>query len=291
MAKPSQLQLLALASGVLFGLATPASKVLVGDLGPYALAGLLYLGAAVAMLPVVRGKPVKPTGADRPRLLGAIVFGGILGPLLLLFGLQAAHASSVSVWLNLELVWTAVLGLLLFHEYSSRWSWLAVALVLAASLVVAWDEHHAGIVAGLLVGGACLAWGLDNHWTAKIRSIPASAMTLWKGLVGGTVNLTIGLLLGAQLGANQVLAGLAIGTVCYGVSITLYVLSARGIGATRAQVLFSTAPLWGVLAAVLFLHEPWTWRLGLAVGLVGAAVACLGVEARGSRAERRRQPS
>jgi drug/metabolite transporter (DMT)-like permease len=279
------LQVLALASGILFGLATPASKVLVGDLGPYVLAGLLYLGAALAMLPVLRGKSVRPTGLDRQRLLGAIVFGGILGPLLLLFGLQVARASSVSIWLNLELVWTAVLGLVLFREPTSRWSWLAVGFVVAASTTVAWAENHAGILAGLLVAGACLAWGLDNHWTAQIRSIPASAMTFWKGLVGGAVNLAVGLLLGSRATMPQTIAALAIGVVCYGISITLYVMSARGIGATRAQVLFSTAPLWGVLVAVLALDETWSWRLGLAVALVGAAVACLAIEARSKPAQ------
>jgi drug/metabolite transporter (DMT)-like permease len=271
---------LALASGILFGLATPASKVLVGDLGPYALAGLLYLGAALAMLPAIRGKPLRPAGMDRQRLAGAIVFGGIGGPLLLLLGLQAARASSVSVWLNLELVWTAVLGVLLFHERSSKWSWIAVAFVVAASVAVGWTDSLAGLLPGSLVAAACLCWGLDNHWTAQIKSIPASAMTFWKGLVGGTVNLAIGLLLGATLAPSQGLAGLAIGTVCYGVSITLYIISARSIGATRAQVLFSTAPLWGVLAAVALLGEPWTWRLSVAAGLVGLAVASLAMDSR-----------
>lgn len=275
-----RLQFLALASGILFGLATPASKILVGDVGPYLLAGLLYLGAAVAVIPALRGKPLRPTGDDRLRLVGAILLGGIAGPLLLLFGLRLALASSVAIWLNLELAWTALLGLLVFRERSTTWSWMAVLCVLLASTTVAWNESQAGLLPGLLVAAACLAWGLDNHWTAQITSIPAAAMTFWKGLVGGLVNLLVGFLAGGTLGWQVAAAGLAVGAASYGLSITFYVTAARGIGATRAQVLFSTAPLWGVLASVALLGEGWTGRLILAVAFVAAAIACLAVEAR-----------
>lgn len=271
---------MALASGILFGLATPASKVLVGDIGPFLLAGLLYLGAAAAMLPTLHRTPLRPRGKDRYRLVGAVVFGGIIGPILLLLALQLARASSVSIWLNMELVWTATLGLLVFAEPSSKWSWLGVAFVVSAGAAVAWGEPHAGIFPGILVAAACLAWGLDNHLTARIRTIPATAMTWWKGLVGGGTNLALGLVLGGRFTPGTALAGLAIGTVCYGISITLYVLSTRRLGATRAQVLFSTAPLWGILAAVTILREAWTARLGVGVALVGAALLCLTMEAR-----------
>lgn len=275
-----QPHVIALASGVLFGLATPASKVLVGDIGPFLLAGLLYLGAALAMLPMLRGTSLRPVGRDRARLLGAIVCGGILGPVFLLFGLQLAMASSVSVWLNLELVWTALLGVLVFQERSSRWSWLAVALVVAAGILLAWSEQVAGILPGILVAAACLAWGLDNHLTARIQTIPATSMTWWKGLVGGSVNLLIGFALGGSATGLGVLGALGVGIVCYGISITLYVVSARRIGATRAQVMFSTAPLWGILAATLVLGEAWTPRLAVATVLVSAAIACLALDTR-----------
>lgn len=278
-----RLHVAALASGILFGLASPGSKALVGDVGPFALAGLLYLGAAAAMVPALRGKALRPQGADRARLAGAVALGSVAGPVLLLFGLQAALASSVSIWLNLELVWTALLGWLLFREHGSAWSWLAVGAAVAASVAVAWRQPVAGLSAALLVAAACLAWGLDNHWTAKVRSIPPAAVTFWKGLAGGATSLTLGLGLGATFTLAQAGAALALGTVCYGVSIALYIRSARGIGATRAQVLFSTAPLWGVLGAVAALGEPWDWRLGLAVAFVALAVGFLAMDARKAR--------
>jgi drug/metabolite transporter (DMT)-like permease len=271
---------LALASGILFGLATPASKAMLDSVGPFTLAGLLYLGAALATggYRLMRKEAWKPAGSDRWRLLGSIVFGGILGPVFLLFGLQQAHAGSVSIWLNLELVWTAALGASLFREHIKGWTWLAVILVVAASAVVSLQERAAGPEAGALVALACLCWGLDNHFTARITTITAPSMTLWKGLAAGATNLAIGLGLEGAPGAATVPLALVVGAFSYGLSIVWYVMSARQIGATRAQVLFSTAPLWGILAAVLWLRESWTVPLAIAIVLVGVAIWVLSRE-------------
>ncbi len=106
--------LMALLSAILFGAATPASKLLLEGFTPFQLAGLLYFGAAIAVAPsaLKNGGFALPRRDDRQnlfRLFGAILFGGILGPVALLFGLRLAEAASVSLWLNLELVATAVL--------------------------------------------------------------------------------------------------------------------------------------------------------------------------------------
>jgi drug/metabolite transporter (DMT)-like permease len=273
---------LALASGILFGLATPATKPLLNDAGPFTLAGLLYLGAALAVGGVLlrRKDRLAPGSQDKWRLAGSIVLGGILGPVLLLFGLRQAQAGSVSIWLNLELVWTALLGLALFRERIARWSWMAVILVLGASVLIALREQAAGPAAGILVALACLSWGFDNQFTARITSISAPAMTLWKGVAAGITNLGIGFAAEGMPGLQVIPWALLIGAFSYGISIVWYVMAARKIGATRAQVNFSTAPLWGVLAAVGLLGEDWSWRLAAALLLVGLAIAFLAVEAK-----------
>src|SRR5688572_27675617 len=129
-----------LVAALLFGASTPLAKVLLGSVGPFRLAGLLYLGAAVAMLPFAfRGRSL---GASRGRrewlLLGAaVLFGGGLGPVLLLLGLQAAAAASVSLWLNLETAATALLAWALFREHLDRRTVLAAALILAGGTLLA----------------------------------------------------------------------------------------------------------------------------------------------------------
>ncbi len=251
----------AILSAVLFGAATPASKALLVGLTPFQLAGLLYLGAAFAVAPAAlkSGGFALPMRTDRKnqwRLLGAVIFGGVLGPVALLFGLHIAEAASVSLWLNLEMAATAVLGVALFRDHLGLNGWLGVVAALMASTIVAWGPGGADLLAGLLVLLACICWGLDNHFTALIDGLTPSQSTLWKGAVAGTVNLLIGLFLDPLAESLEpIIIALLIGALSYGASIVLYIRSAQAIGATRAQVLFASAPFFGVAISVLALGE------------------------------------
>ncbi len=279
---------MALASALLFGAATPLSKPLLDHLSPYVLAGLLYLGASLGVL----GLALRERGwatlwrMDRRnalRLAGAVLFGGLLGPVALLAGLNLARAASVSVWLNLEMVATAVLGHLFFRDYLTRRSWLAAGGVLLAALILAWDGsgEGAGFAAVGLVAGACLCWGIDNHLTALIDGITPAQSTFWKGLAAGTTNLIIGLTLArgtAGLPGWSIAGALGVGALSYGLSIVLYISSAQQLGATRSQLIFSTAPFWGVLLSVLLLDDPITPRLIVAVVLLAASIRLLVAE-------------
>jgi len=253
--------LLALLSAFFFGAATPIEKMLLGSISAFKLAGLLYLGAAIGMFPfALREKKIgeihRIGKTNLLRLIGAIGFGGIVGPVLLLFGLQKASASSVSLWLNLELVATALLGVLFFKDHLGRYGWIGVIGTLTASLILTWHEGNIGLLALVLIAAACIAWGLDNHLTALIDGITPTQSTFWKGLVAGTTNFTFGALLepNAVQGSSLFLA-LAVGVFAYGISITLYITAAQNIGATRSQMIFGSAPFWGVILSFLFLDE------------------------------------
>jgi drug/metabolite transporter (DMT)-like permease len=251
---------LALLSAALFGAATPAGKWLLEALPPLRLAGLLYLGAALGVAPALLcGRPLplpRDPGGWR-RLLGAVCLGGVAGPVLLLLGLSLASAASVALWLNLELAATAMLGALLFRDRLGRAGWLGAALAVAAGAALSLGEGAAGARAGLLVAAACLCWALDNHWTARLDVLPATATTFWKGAAAGATNLALGLAAAPfTAGAHLVAAALAAGALCYGASIALYVTAAHALGATRAQVVFASAPLFGVALAALWLGEP-----------------------------------
>jgi drug/metabolite transporter (DMT)-like permease len=253
---------LALVSALLFGASTPASKVLLEALTPFQLAGLLYLGAAAAMAPAVarerrRGGHVAFDARNAWRLAGAVLFGGVLGPVLLLFGLRLTLAGSVSLLLNLEVVATALLGALLFREPLGRSEALGVAGVAGAGAILAGGGGWPGLVAALLVALACLCWGLDNHLTALVDGITPARSTLVKGAAAGATNLAIG------LGSDPVAAGpatlglaLGLGALSYGVSIALYIAAAHELGATRAQAVFASAPFAGAALAFGLLGEP-----------------------------------
>ncbi len=253
---------IALLSAFLFGAATPASKALLTTLEPFQLAGFLYLGAALAMAPWVRlegrsGPGLALLGANRWRLAGAVLFGGVLGPVLLLAGLRWSLAGSVSLLLNLEGVATAVLGVLFFREHLGAIGWCGVAGVLAASVLVVGGGDWPGMVGALFAAGACLCWAIDNHLTALIDGISAERSTLVKGLAAGGVNLALGFATSPWTAPLEVVAAaLAVGALSYGASIALYIRSAQVLGATRAQAAFATAPFAGAGLSFLFLHEP-----------------------------------
>src|SRR5215468_10394628 len=115
----------ALLAAVLFGASTPFAKALVDQMPPALLAGVLYLGsgAGLTALRLLRDRGWHPSGIARhewPWLAGAIVFGGIVGPLLLMQALRQSPATTVSLLLNLEGVFTALLAWFVFRENAGR---------------------------------------------------------------------------------------------------------------------------------------------------------------------------
>jgi drug/metabolite transporter (DMT)-like permease len=263
--------LIAILSALLFGAATPLSKNLLDHLSSFQLAGLLYIGAAlgVAILVIRDKKFTWPWHMDRKnafRLLGAVLFGGMLGPVLLLAGLRLANAASVSMWLNLEMVATAILGHFIFKDHLTKTGWLAAGGILVSAIILTSGEGSAGILAGILVALACVCWGIDNHLTALIDGITPAQSTLWKGLVAGTTNLLIGISIAPLTGSfGSVMGGLILGVFAYGFSIVLYITAAQQLGATRSQLIFSSAPFWGILLSILILGEKFTWQLAIAI--------------------------
>jgi len=259
---------------VLFGVSTPAASRLAERMGAFGLAGLLYLGAALVVLPFV-GRAV-PTKAVMRRSAGrlsvAVVFGGALGPVLLALGLQRTPAATTSLLLNLELVLTGLFAALVFSEHLGRWVISGMGLVVGAGLLLG-IQGEAGLRWGaLLVVGACACWAVDNSITANLADLAPVHITFVKGVVAGSVNLAIGAVLDGMPTGWPVVWALVVGGVGYGASITLWVSGARDLGAARGQLVFAGAPFVGAVVS-------WT-VLGEEVGarqVLAAAVAATGV--------------
>jgi drug/metabolite transporter (DMT)-like permease len=252
--------LAALASAVLFGAATPAAKTLLANLTAFQLAGLLYLGAAIGIAPRAlwrRGDRPPLDAITRRRLAGAVLLGGIAGPVLLLFGLRSASAGSVSLLLNFEVAATALLGALVFGETLGARGWLGVGGVIAAGTALSWGSGWPGVVSAALVASACTCWGFDNNFTALIDGMSPSETTLWKTAIAGATNLLIGVALEPiRAPATTIAMALGVGALCYGVSIALYITAAHQEGAIRAQSVFAAAPFVGAVLSWSLLHEP-----------------------------------
>lgn len=253
--------IIAFISACLFGIATPVSKALLNSLNPFQLAGLLYLGAGIGLIPYqynyFKGKQYVGINKENiKKIIGAIICGGILGPVFLLFGLSHASSSSVSIWLNLELFATAVLGHFFFHDYLGKNGWFGVVLGFLAGVFLSFNDNASGFLAGSLITAACLCWGMDNHFTAMIDGISPAQSTMIKGIVAGFVNCIIGYIVGGCFPPLQaIIIALVVGVFSYGVSIVLYITSAQNIGAVRSQIIFSSAPFWGLIFSIILLHD------------------------------------
>jgi drug/metabolite transporter (DMT)-like permease len=272
---------MALGSAALFGASTPLAKLLLGTLGPWTLAGLLYLGAGVGLGLMrlggrLRGRVAGEAAlgrADLGRLGLVILAGGVAGPGLLMAGLARTDAGSASLLLNLEAVATLAIAWLVYRENVDGRLMLGAGAILAGAAVLSW-QGGAGLDAGaLLVALACVAWGIDNNLTRGLSAADPVTIAAAKGLGAGTVNLGLASLAGEAVPALPAAAGAAaLGLVGYGASLVLFVRALRDLGTARTGAYFALAPFVGAVLAVALLGEPVTVPLALAGALMAAGL-------------------
>ena len=273
----------ALASAVLFGAGTPLAKGLLGQISPWLLAGLLYAGSGLGLLiyRLIKKLPIpRLNRSESVWLLVAVVCGGGVAPVLLMFGLTRMAASHASLLLNAEAVLTTFLAWALFKEHLSCRIVLGMALIVAGALLLSWpqgavnaDLQAAQFWPALAVLLACAFWALDNNFTRKVAHADASWIACVKGLAAGTTNLLLAFVLGAVWPSLAGIgAAMLVGFLAYGVSLALFVVALRHLGASRSGAYFSVAPFVGAAISVVFFAEPITWQLGLASALMGVGV-------------------
>lgn len=271
---------LALVSALLFGASAPFAKLLLGTVSPQLLAGILYLGAGLGLAAVQGGRAALGLSApeaplrrhDLPWLAAVVLSGGVAGPLLLMLGLTHTSAASGSLLLNLEGLATLLIAWVVFREHVDRRLMLGAFAILAGAVVLSWNGAGVRLDAGAaLIAAACLAWGIDNNLTRKLSSADPVLTALIKGLVAGSVNVALALLLGATVPPPATLGAAAlIGFLGVGVSLVLFMLALRHLGAARTGAYFALAPFIGAVIAVLLLGDPVTGQLvaaGLLMGL------------------------
>ncbi len=276
---PARGALLGLGAALLFGLSAPVAKLLAPSCGPLVLAGLLYLGGGAGLLAT---RPLRPRGREAPLrradlgpLAVVVLAGGVVGPWLLILGLQRLEGVTASLLLNLEAPFTMVLAIVAFREALSWREVAGAAAVLAGGAAIGLQPgplaaDRVGVAA---LAGACAAWALDNNLSQRLSVRDPASIGLVKTMSAGGFNLLLGWALGQELpAAGPLAAALATGALGFGLSIELDLLALRHLGAAREAAYFATAPFFGALAAVPLLGE----RLGRTELLAGAAMA-LGV--------------
>ena len=273
--------LIALGAAALFGASTPLAKLLIADMPPVLVAGLLYLGSGLGLTLVrlVRDGGLKPSGlpkAEWPWLLGAILFGGVLGPVALMFGLVSTSGATATLLLNLEAVLTAVIAWVVFKENADRRIVLGMFAIVAGGVALGWqsDSTAQSSAAGpILVSIACLCWAIDNNLTRKVSASDALFIVGVKGLIAGTVNTSLAIGMGAALpGFASMSATMVVGLMGYGISLVLFVLALRGLGTARTGAYFSTAPFIGAAIALVVFSESTSLAFWIAAALMALGV-------------------
>ena len=256
----------ALGAAALFGASTPFAKLLLGQVSPLMLAGLLYLGSGIGLAfwlvlrarlyPHDRSSPL--ASADRPWLAAAILAGGVAGPMLLMQGLARSDAATASLLLNLEAVLTAAIAWTVFRENVDRRVLAGMAAIVAGGVLLsaAAPPRAEGLIGAVLITAACLAWAIDNNLTRRVSGGDAAMLACVKGLVAGGVNFALALAVGAPLpAAHGWLAAGLLGFLGYGVSLTLFIVALRHLGTARTGAYFSVAPFFGAALALALLGE------------------------------------
>jgi len=247
----------AFGAAILFGVGTPLAKWLLDSANPWIMAGLLYLGSGVGLglyRLFTKAPAVHLPHSEVPWFAGAVLMGGIVAPVLLMFGLVNMPASGASLLLNTESAFTALVAWFIFKENVDRQVALGMAAIVAGAVVLSWpsDVQVSGLWPSLAILGACLAWSIDNNLTRKVSLADATWIATVKGLVSGPVNLALAFFIGASLPALPIVASsLVLGLFAYGISLVFFVVGLRHLGTARTGAYFSVAPFFGALVAVV----------------------------------------
>lgn len=270
--------LLAITAAVLFGISTPLLQKLGTGVGAFTTAALLYAGAAIvgALLRRRVEREARLERDDFPRLQAMAACGAVVGPVALAWGLQRTGATSASLMLALEAVFTALLAWRLYHETMGRRVWAAMLLLVVGGGVLVLDQGRTGSAQlwGLLaVLLATAAWGLDNTLSRALAERDPGQVVLAKAVLGATATTLLAVGFGESLPTPGAMLGLVlIGATGYGLSLRFYLLAQRAFGAARTGSVFAFAPFIGAAFAVALGDRSAGWMIPAGGALMLAGV-------------------
>ena len=255
----------AILAASLYALNAPVSKLLLKDVPPTMMAGMLYLGAGIGMtlMGLVRSKTgngkqeMQLTKKDLPYTLGMVILD-IAAPIFLMIGLSRTTAANVSLLNNFEIVATSIIALLIFKERIGKRLWIAISLITLSSILLSVEDSSSFSFSfgSLYVLAACVCWGLENNCTRCLSKSDPLEIVVIKGFGSGIGSVIIGLAVGEALPLwGDILKILLLGFVAYGLSIYFYVYAQRDLGAAKTSAYYAVSPFIGVLLSFIIFRE------------------------------------
>jgi drug/metabolite transporter (DMT)-like permease len=275
----------ALIAALFFGCITPGAKFLIRDFPPQSLAGLLYIFAGIGLFIILLFQRNIVNSFSRIQKVDlkwfflATLFGGIMGPAFLTYGISHIRGSTASLLLNLEAVLTSLIAWFIFKEHFEKKIVFGMILIVLGCLSLSFNSNVSTgtdtLTGFILICCACLSWGIDNNVTRKISHLDPVLIACFKGLIAGSTNLYLGYLIGEKLSWNFGILQIGIlGFFGIGISLVAFIISLGMIGTARTGAIFSTAPFIGSLLSILFLSETITMPFVIALLLMAGGVWC-----------------
>ena len=271
----------AILAAVFYALSTPISKLILTEIPSTILAGLLYLGAGLGMslVYIIKKKTVKDKKEeslnknDLKYVIGMIVLD-ILAPILLMLSISLSNPSSVSLLNNFEIVATSLIALFIFKEKIGKNLWVGISFITVASIVLSLDFSQGLSFSwgSLLALGACLCWGFENNCTRTISDKNPYQIVILKGIFSGLGALMLGLFLNEEINNwIYIIYALLLRFISYGLSVFLYVIAQRYLGAATTSSYYAVAPFVGCALSFIFFKESpyFTFYIALVIMIIG----------------------
>ena len=264
MAEKPKAILLAITAAALYALSTPFSKLLMTQIPPSFMAGLLYLGAGLGMIPLCFVKNISSsistrriTRQDLPYIFG-IVSLDIAAPIFLMTALIKVSAVNISLINNLEIATTSVIAFLIFKEKISVRLWIGILLISAAGIILSFEGSKSLSFSpySLFAFLACLCWGFENNCTRKLSDCDTTKIVIIKGLGSGAGAILVALITGERIGFSSfIFLALLLGFFAYGLSVFTYIQAQRFLGAAKTSSYYAVSPFIAALLSIAIYKE------------------------------------
>jgi drug/metabolite transporter (DMT)-like permease len=276
-------------AAVLFGSVFSLAKVPLATIDPLALTAIVYTISGLALIPFAKGSFMLERRDDYFYALIVTIFGGVLAPVLLMYGLQQTTASTAAILTNGEIVFTIALSSIFFGEKPHGKVGLFAVILVVIGLIIATTEDLKALETiirlnpgNIMILASMFMWAIDNNVSRRLtlRASPAK-IAMVKSLCGGLVLIAIALALGKgsiitgiKFDMWVLIAGMSIAG--FGGALMLFLEGIKRIGTVKTMSMFSLTPIFGIAIAGLALGESITIFQGIATGLIVVGIVLIG---------------
>lgn len=295
---------------VTWGAALPIVKPALTHTTPFQYLFYRFLLAAVFSLPIFfyYMTKVKQPWRKMVTVVGLELIGTTLALGLLYEGLARTTSLEASLIATTTPLFTALGGILYLREKEERHEWIGLAIALTGTVLLALEPIITGrngqatfsFTGNLLVFGQNIATAayfvLAKKYYRQLPKFFVTSVSFYVGIVTFALLSMWKLQLPLHEFISQSVLELQIPSVAMAsfymaifgsiIGLTAYIIGQDGIEASEASLFSYLQPIVYIPLATLFLHEPVTWPMLLAVTIV--AVGVVVAEVRWRRPRRRR---